>query len=145
MNSQRKFLDPADRAKVFRMREIHYATRHAKAGGVAVHVHNIVFKRSPTCFKAAVNRGEWIIHLYDRDKERLVWYAKYLGVKIIFIDREDTQNQHIDLCGKPALKLLAALNFTEKPGEYEKGLAAIATVFENVIPKKVIPKRQQAE
>lgn len=76
------------------------------AGGVAVHLHSIVFERSPDCFKAAVGRGERIAHLLDQDTARLYTTARRLGVRVIVIERQGKPWQHIDLCGGPLKKLL---------------------------------------
>lgn len=93
--------------KVFDELEIHEATRHAMNGRVALHLHNICFEQSPRCFRDACwKRYECIGHLLDQNKDRLVERAKSLGVNVIFIDKQDTAFQHIDLCGAPLRKLI---------------------------------------
>jgi hypothetical protein len=74
---------------------------YSKAGGQALHLHNMVGPNAPGCFKRDVANGGNVAHLFDMDKERLVKTARKLGVRVIHIDREGTDKQHIDLCGKP--------------------------------------------
>ena len=95
--------------KVFRAIEIDEALAHAKAGGQALHLHRIIPDRdkAPRCFVQAVDRGEDIAHLFDLDRVRLVKTAKRLGVKVIHVDRDGTDRQHIDLCGGPLRKAKA--------------------------------------
>lgn len=89
--------------KRFEALEIEEALGHAANGGQALHLHRIIVdrKKAPRCFVAAVDRGEFIAHLFDRDRARLVATAKRLGVKVIFVDRDGTDRQHVDLCGGP--------------------------------------------
>lgn len=91
--------------------EVEEAVAHAVAGGQALHLHRIIPDRAtaPRCFVQAVDRGEPIAHLFDQDRERLITTARMLGVKVIYIDRANTPNQHIDLCGGPLLRLLARI------------------------------------
>jgi hypothetical protein len=93
--------------KVFDFFYVEEAIQYAGEGKVALHLHNVVFDESPLCFRMAVRaRKEPIGHLFDQNKARLVSTAKRLGVKVIFIDKEDTKDQHIDLCAGPLKKLL---------------------------------------
>lgn len=94
--------------KHFTIMQIEEAYAYAKKGGQALHTHNIIVNEdmAPRCFVNAIRRGEDIAHLFDSDKGRLVRTAKRLGVRVIFIDNEDTPHQHIDLCGKPLQKAL---------------------------------------
>lgn len=92
--------------RIFEDREHREAEAWSMAGGVAVHLHSIVFDRSPTCFKAAVQRGERIAHLLDQDAARLYATARSLGVRVIVIERKGRPWQHVDLCGAPLRKLL---------------------------------------
>lgn len=106
--------------KHFTTIELREAFAYAAAGQQALHTHSIIVdaKRAPQCFVQAVRRGERIAHLFDQDKERLVATARRLGVRVIYIDREDTSHQHIDLCGAPlrrALQECAYDNIGEVP------------------------------
>lgn len=92
--------------KRFRTLEIDEALAHAKEGGQSLHLHRIIAGKAPRCFVHAVNRGEDIAHLFDLDELRLVATAKRLGVRVIHIDRQGTDRQHIDLCGAPLRKAL---------------------------------------
>lgn len=92
--------------KVFASHEIAQAQAHAAAGGQALHLHCIIpdRRRAPRCFVAAVDRGEDIAHLFDLDTKRLKTTARRLGVRVVYVDREGTSGQHIDLCGSPLRK-----------------------------------------
>lgn len=89
--------------KVFQALEIDEAIAFAAAGGQAIHLHRIIVSRAkaPRCFVQAVDRGEFIAHLFDQDRERLEGTARDCGVRVILVEREGTPYQHIDLCGKP--------------------------------------------
>lgn len=93
----------------YQEREVREALAFAKEGGQALHCHRIIVDRqkAPQCFVRAVDRGEDIAHLFDLDWERLIKTARKLGVKVIYIDRDGTDRQHIDLCGAPLRKALA--------------------------------------
>lgn len=95
--------------KAFACLEIDEALAFAAAGGQALHLHRIIpdRRRAPRCFVAAVDRGEDIAHLFDLDRDRLVATARRLGVRVLVIDREGTDRQHIDLCGGPLRKAMA--------------------------------------
>lgn len=98
-----------ERFQVFQTREQDEAIAHALAGGVAVHLHSIVFPNSPKCFREAVRRGEEIAHVFGQDADELKQVASAMGVKVLFIDKRGTRSQHIDLCGGPLKKLLAII------------------------------------
>lgn len=89
--------------KTFFQNQLREALAHAEAGGQAIHLHRVIpdRKRAPRCFVAAVDRGEFIAHLFDRDECRLRATARRLGVRVIVIDRAGRPEQHIDLCGMP--------------------------------------------
>lgn len=88
--------------KAFSWRYVEQAVRYAHNGGQGLHLHRFIMSpNAPRCFTAAVNRGEPIAHLFDLNTERLVRTARQLGVKVIFIDKDETPQQHIDLCGRP--------------------------------------------
>jgi hypothetical protein len=99
--------------KLFQMRQVEEAKAYALEGGIAVHLHNIVFPDSPNCFKAAINRGEQIAHVFCQDEARLIALAKELGVRVIYVDRPQSDSQHIDLCSKPLKKLLDIIKDNE--------------------------------
>lgn len=92
--------------KVFQWRELKEAMAFAADGGVAIHLHKIVFPNSPTCFKRAVAAGENIAHVFCRDRELLESLARRHGVRVIKIEHPGTNRQHVDLCGKPLASLL---------------------------------------
>lgn len=79
----------------------------ADLGGIAIHTMDESFahlrKDTPSCFKG---RGD-IAHMFDQNKARLTTNAKKLGVRVIKIEREGQEGQHIDLCGSPLNKALA--------------------------------------
>jgi hypothetical protein len=89
--------------RVFKDRELKEALAWAATGEQALHLHKIIVnrKKAPQCFVRAVDKGEYIAHLFDQDKQRLEETARDLGVRVILIEREGTPSQHIDLCGKP--------------------------------------------
>ena len=74
------------------------AIDYAREGGQALHVFPAYKEpRAPAVFK---QYREWG-HLIDQNKERLIKTARWLGVRVIKVDREGNRGQHIDLCGKP--------------------------------------------
>lgn len=87
--------------KTFTARQINEAVAFSKAGGQALHLHRFVTAKAPACFKRDVRSGGNIAHLFDTNKSRLIRTCRLLGVRVIHIDREGTDKQHIDLCGKP--------------------------------------------
>lgn len=101
--------------RVFAWREVREAVAYAKAGGQALHLHRVIVNRAkaPHCFVAAVDRGEFIAHLFDQDAVRLRATARKLGVKSIYIHRAGTDAAHVDLCGAP-LRRAYALVESEK-------------------------------
>lgn len=105
--------------RVFAERDVEEAIAHAAAGGQALHLHAIIpdRRRAPRCFVAAVDRGEPIAHLFDRDRERLTRTAGRLGVKVVYVDRDGTDGQHIDLCAGPLRKALALVENPAEAGE----------------------------
>lgn len=98
-----------DRTQVFQPLEVREARAHAMAGGIAVHLHKIVFPHSPECFKRAVARGEYIAHVFCQDAKELERLGRSMGVRVIYIDKPGTDRQHIDMCGAPLKKLLASI------------------------------------
>lgn len=98
--------------KVFATREVEEAKAYAAAGGQALHLHDIIPDRNaaPRCFVNAVDRGEPIAHLFDRNRARLVATARLLGVHVIVVDRDGGAGQHIDLCAGPLRKCYKQLD-----------------------------------
>lgn len=92
--------------KVFQMREIEEALAFSAAGGIAVHLHDIVFDHSPQCFKDDVAKGRQIAHMFCLDRGRLLAVAKAAGVNVLYVDRDGTPSQHVDLCGSPLKAVL---------------------------------------
>jgi len=95
--------------KTFQAMYVEEAIEHAMGGGQALHLHRIICDRrkAPRCFVAAVDRGEFIAHLFDQDEARLIKTARQLGVRVIVVEREGTPRQHVDLCGAPLRKAIA--------------------------------------
>ena len=93
--------------KTFQLKELRAALCFAAEGGQALHLmpEYYAHRRSdtPSCFKG---RGE-IAHLFDRDRARLIGKAKKLGVRVIKVERDGTDRQHVDLCGAPLRNALA--------------------------------------
>ena len=100
----------------FQEHEIEAAIRYAVSGGQALHLHTCIPDpdRAPRCFVDAVNRGEFIAHLYDQNAVRLEMTASLLGVRVILIEKRGTIHQHVDLCGGPLRKAI-----TKSKGEFE--------------------------
>lgn len=111
--------------KAFALRDVEEAIVYAKKGYQALHLHNIIVTNgAPRCFVAAINRGEPIAHLFDLNLTRLKKTAKELGVNIVFVDKEGTSNQHVDLCGKPLKK---AIQRCVNKGKAERIYASFAS------------------
>jgi hypothetical protein len=94
--------------RLFLSEALREALLYSQQGGQALHLHRFIgdAHKAPRCFVNAVNRGEYIAHLFDLDKARLVNTAKRLGVRVLKLDKEDTLSQHVDLCGAPLRKAL---------------------------------------
>lgn len=106
----------------FLTREIQAAVGHSLAGGQALHLHTLgVGKDAPAVFKAAVARGEWVAHLFDKDTDRLRRTAAALGVNVVVIDRPGQAAQHIDICCGPLARAMLlcdnAATLPNKPGD----------------------------
>lgn len=108
--------------KVFTMRQIIEAVEYARSGGQALHLHNIITPNAPRCFKRDVDNGVMIAHLFDQDTDRLRQTARKLGVRVIKIDREGTDKQHIDLCGKPLTNCWGLGLVTDEPQQNGGGV-----------------------
>lgn len=93
--------------KVFQQKELREAIEHSVAGGQSIHLMSGSFAYlrcdTPSCFKG---RNQ-IAHLFDMNRERLVETVRRLGVRVIRVEREGTNKQHIDLCGKPLERALS--------------------------------------
>lgn len=87
--------------RVFLDLDVEAAIVCAAEGGQALHLHSWVPDTAHRVFREAKARGEPIAHLFDRDRERLVATARSLGVRVIYVDKDGTYNQHIDLAGRP--------------------------------------------
>lgn len=93
--------------KVFVQSDLHAAMTYARHGGLAIHLHFIVFADSPQCFKRDVAAGLPIAHVFHSDSEFLRRLAKSIGINKVYIDREGSTRQHLDVCGTPLQRLLA--------------------------------------
>lgn len=100
--------------RLFQTMEVEEALRFAAAGGQALHLHHVVFPESPPRFRRAVERGEPIAHLFDLDRARLIETAMHLGVASIYVDKEGSLRQHIDLEGG---SLRVAIRWAEGDGK----------------------------
>lgn len=93
--------------KVFEQRQLGEARKYSVEGGQALHLMSGDFaylrRDTPSCFKGK----KVLAHLFDQDRERLVKTVKRLGVSVIRVEREGTESQHIDLCGKPLERALS--------------------------------------
>ena len=78
-------------------REYRAALEMAAAGGQALFLHPWGAPSHIRCF----NGVRWIGKLFDRDRSRLVTTGRRLGVRVIVVDREGQESQHIDLVGRP--------------------------------------------
>lgn len=89
--------------RIFQQREVQEAQAHAAAGGQALHLHRCIPDPStaPRCFVQAVDRGEAIAHLFDKDARRLELTVRRLGVRVVVIEHRGKPGQHVDLCGAP--------------------------------------------
>lgn len=120
--------------KTFEQWELPAALAFAITGGQALHLMSGAFAYmrtdTPACFKG---RSQ-LAHLFDQNKERLIATAKRFGVRVIRVEREGTERQHIDLCGKP---LERALEFAKQvQWEASHGLLDLAKDAADNCPKK---------
>lgn len=85
--------------KQFTEMDLQGAVACAKSGNQALHLFNVIpySRKASKCFQKKKTAG----HLIDHNIGRLVQTAKSLGVRVIKVDRQGTDKQHIDLCGKP--------------------------------------------
>ncbi len=113
--------------KFFEWLEVEEAIAYALDGGEALHNNPIAkhMPKAPGCFKRSANAA----HLFDQDTKRLRATAKRLGVRVVYIDKEGTKHQHLDLCGKP---LERALLMCKRPSPEGAGFAARWPLMENV-------------
>jgi hypothetical protein len=71
---------------------------------------------APKCFKGLEEFGK----IHDQDAARLTATAKRLGIRVVYIDRRGTPEQHIDLCRGPLEKAKAeAAQAARKSGDSE--------------------------
>lgn len=103
--------------RVFAPREVAEAVAHSLKGGMSLHLHRIIPDRrtAPKCFVDAVDRGDFIAHLFCLDAARLRAAAHAFGVRIVHIDRAGTARQHIDLCSGPLRRAFNSLDADQKP------------------------------
>ena len=87
--------------KVFGPREIREALAHSAMGHQALHRHRFLGARPPACFRRDVDRGLYIGHLFDWNRERLEGTARHLGVRRVVVEDIGRPRQHVDLCGAP--------------------------------------------
>lgn len=100
MKRARRYFPVVD-LRTFAEREIRAAHDHAMAGGMALHLMAGHWANlRPDTPKVFKNRAE-IAHLFDQDRERLERAARYLGVRVIKVERLGLEGQHIDLCAGP--------------------------------------------
>lgn len=116
--------------RVFFTLEVDEAIAHAAAGFQALHLHRIIpdRRRAPRCFVAAVDRGEPIAHLFDQDRLRLLATVRKLGVREVYVHRDGTPRQHVDLVGGPLKKAYALLDADQAD--------KLAAVLASLKPKK---------
>lgn len=95
--------------KTFTQREFKQAISYSMSGGVATHLHMIVFPKSPKCFKKDVKAGVPIAHVFCQDAELLETIALKCGVHQVVIEHKGTSRQHVDMCGLPLKRLLKEL------------------------------------
>lgn len=112
--------------KVFHTLELEEARAHAAEGGQSLHLHRIIVDRAkaPSCFVRAVDSGQPIAHLFDLNRDRLLATARACGVRVLFIDREGTPSQHIDLCSGPLWKACKMLD-ADQGDKLKEVLAAL--------------------
>lgn len=99
--------------KMFSWKEIKEARAYARDGNQALHVYPSKMVHAPDAPAVFKRHSTWA-HLFDMDKIRLIVTAQELGVRVIKVEREGTDRQHIDLCGKP---LERAIQMCERDGE----------------------------
>lgn len=101
--------------KVFTQMELNEALKFVEEGRAkdpqiwCVHLHYIVFPKSPYCFRRDVKEGLPIAHIFGADAETLTKLARMNGVRRVVLEREGTKRQHIDMCGAPLKSLLLNL------------------------------------
>lgn len=102
--------------KVFHTRESFEAIAHSLEDGIALHLHRIIPDRgtAPRCFVDAVDRGQPIAHVFCLDIARLKALARTVGVRVVHIDREGTDRQHLDLCSGPLWKACKMIDADQK-------------------------------
>lgn len=106
--------------RLFRSNEYLAALRYVAEGGQALHVWRPPLRdgkiRWPGAPRVFLRHREWA-HLFDQNKERLIETAKKLGVNVIYIHKENTIKQHIDLCGCPLEKAKRMAEILNPKGE----------------------------
>lgn len=112
-------LNEFPKIKKFEQHEVREALAYAAEGGLAIHLHSIIpdDRKAPQCFVRAVKRGERIAHVFGNDAEVLRAFAKKVGVRVIYVHREGTANQHIDMCSLPLRRALGFAEHRERKGQ----------------------------
>lgn len=78
-------------------RQYREALAHVGTGEQSLFLHAWGGPSRIPCFDGVRIIGK----LFDRDRVRLVATARRLGVRVIKVDREGQESQHIDLVGRP--------------------------------------------
>lgn len=97
--------------KLFFSNQLPEALAYSLSGETAVHLHRIVFSRSPACFKRSVKQGYPIAHVFSQDAELLRELAVRSGIRVVYIDKEGTARQHLDMCSNPLRRLLNEMGY----------------------------------
>jgi hypothetical protein len=74
-------------------------------GGIALHLMDHsggIYPNAPACFKQTKS----FAHLFDQDTQRLQTVARWLGVRKVVVSKQNTYQQHVDLCGRPLERAL---------------------------------------
>ena len=92
--------------RLFTERQIYDAYALASGGGQALHLFSDpgVYAGAPECFSREPRAG----HLFDHDRPRLIATARRLGVRRTKVHHPGSPRQHIDLCGRPLDRAIAA-------------------------------------
>jgi hypothetical protein len=97
--------------RLFFYNQLDEALAYSLSGETAVHLHRIVFANSPYCFRRCVQQGYPIAHIFSQDAELLRELAVRSGIRVVYIDKEGTARQHLDMCGQPLRHLLDELGY----------------------------------
>lgn len=84
--------------KLFELHQLFDAIKFAADGGQALYRDKARFRHAARYFREAVARGEFIGHIFDLDRERLVATALKVGASPR-VYSEPKDRQHINLFG----------------------------------------------